>query len=244
MCNYCSKVYYVQHHTQAAPRILEDVGQRHFVCCFGAVKIGHLNKTVIRESHLKHIQGVVVMESESERTGPVRTEKDSTAGSHSCSISTWSGCEFCIVCFGSNPTTPSKVHRHNGWGGRGSLKAFQQAIQVSKSSLHWTDASMMISHMTIHIDQESFKIIVNARQVTAHNVFPLAPLFKCTHLVKKMKNLKCLRCLCSSLSFSGVWATQTIPKGKRFGPFVGEKKKRSQVTSNVYMWEVGYRLLP
>lgn len=38
---------------------------------------------------------------------------------------------------------------------------------------------------------------------------------------------------------SGVWATQLIPKGKRFGPFVGEKKKRSQVTSNVYMWEVG-----
>ncbi|XP_062420133.1 PR domain zinc finger protein 2 isoform X1 [Pungitius pungitius] len=36
----------------------------------------------------------------------------------------------------------------------------------------------------------------------------------------------------------GVWATQSIPKGKRFGPFVGEKKKRSQVTSNVYMWEV------
>ncbi|TNN84025.1 PR domain zinc finger protein 2 [Liparis tanakae] len=36
----------------------------------------------------------------------------------------------------------------------------------------------------------------------------------------------------------GVWATQFIPKGQRFGPFVGEKKKRSQVTSNVYMWEV------
>ncbi|XP_074525799.1 PR domain zinc finger protein 2 [Halichoeres trimaculatus] len=36
----------------------------------------------------------------------------------------------------------------------------------------------------------------------------------------------------------GIWATQVIPKGKRFGPFVGEKKKRSQVTSNVYMWEV------
>ncbi|RVE73310.1 hypothetical protein OJAV_G00046690 [Oryzias javanicus] len=36
----------------------------------------------------------------------------------------------------------------------------------------------------------------------------------------------------------GVWAKQVIPKGKRFGPFVGEKKKRSQVTSNVYMWEV------
>ncbi|MEQ2213554.1 PR domain zinc finger protein 2 [Xenoophorus captivus] len=36
----------------------------------------------------------------------------------------------------------------------------------------------------------------------------------------------------------GVWATKMIPKGKRFGPFVGEKKKRSQVTSNVYMWEV------
>lgn len=43
--------------------------------------------------------------------------------------------------------------------------------------------------------------------------------------------------------FSGVWATQVIPKGKRFGPFVGEKKKRSQVTSNVYMWEVGYKSL-
>uniref|UniRef100_A0A3Q2PUY8 PR/SET domain 2 n=1 Tax=Fundulus heteroclitus TaxID=8078 RepID=A0A3Q2PUY8_FUNHE len=36
----------------------------------------------------------------------------------------------------------------------------------------------------------------------------------------------------------GVWATKVIPKGKRFGPFMGEKKKRSQVTSNVYMWEV------
>lgn len=36
----------------------------------------------------------------------------------------------------------------------------------------------------------------------------------------------------------GVWASRIIPKGKRFGPFVGERKKRSQVTSNVYMWEV------
>lgn len=40
-------------------------------------------------------------------------------------------------------------------------------------------------------------------------------------------------------SCAGVWATQLIPKGRRFGPFVGEKKKRSQVPSNVYMWEVG-----
>ncbi|KAM9859332.1 PR domain zinc finger protein 2 [Aulostomus maculatus] len=39
-------------------------------------------------------------------------------------------------------------------------------------------------------------------------------------------------------ALEGVWATRVIPKGKRFGPFVGEKKKRSQVTSNVYMWEV------
>ncbi|XP_036415251.1 PR domain zinc finger protein 2 [Colossoma macropomum] len=36
----------------------------------------------------------------------------------------------------------------------------------------------------------------------------------------------------------GVWASSLIPKGKRFGPFIGERKKRSQVTSNVYMWEV------
>ncbi|KAJ0068925.1 hypothetical protein NL108_015160 [Boleophthalmus pectinirostris] len=36
----------------------------------------------------------------------------------------------------------------------------------------------------------------------------------------------------------GVWTTRLIPKDRRFGPFVGEKKKRSQVTSNVYMWEV------
>lgn len=42
-------------------------------------------------------------------------------------------------------------------------------------------------------------------------------------------------------SLSGVWASRLIPKGKRFGPFAGEKKKRSQVTSNVYMWEVGRR---
>lgn len=37
---------------------------------------------------------------------------------------------------------------------------------------------------------------------------------------------------------TGVWASRLIPKGKRFGPFMGERKKRSQVTSNVYMWEV------
>ncbi|MBN3301298.1 PRDM2 protein, partial [Amia calva] len=36
----------------------------------------------------------------------------------------------------------------------------------------------------------------------------------------------------------GVWASKLIPKGKKYGPFVGERKKRSQVTSNVYMWEV------
>lgn len=41
------------------------------------------------------------------------------------------------------------------------------------------------------------------------------------------------------LCWTGVWASRLIPKGKRFGPFVGERKKRSQVTSNVYMWEVG-----
>ncbi|KAK0134499.1 PR domain zinc finger protein 2 [Merluccius polli] len=33
---------------------------------------------------------------------------------------------------------------------------------------------------------------------------------------------------------------QTIPKGKSFGPFVVEEKKRSQVSSNVYVWEVYY----
>ncbi|XP_049733921.1 PR domain zinc finger protein 2 isoform X4 [Elephas maximus indicus] len=36
----------------------------------------------------------------------------------------------------------------------------------------------------------------------------------------------------------GVWATKPILKGKKFGPFVGDKKKRSQVKNNVYMWEV------
>ncbi|XP_068598561.1 PR domain zinc finger protein 2 [Brachionichthys hirsutus] len=36
----------------------------------------------------------------------------------------------------------------------------------------------------------------------------------------------------------GVWANRVIPKGKRFGPFVGDRKKRCQVKSNVYMWEV------
>ncbi|XP_031707872.1 PR domain zinc finger protein 2 isoform X1 [Anarrhichthys ocellatus] len=50
----------------------------------------------------------------------------------------------------------------------------------------------------------------------------------------------CLRLGPSAINQSrvGVWATQFIPKGRRFGPFVGEKKKRSQVTSNVYMWEI------
>uniref|UniRef100_A0A8D0ULR8 PR/SET domain 2 n=1 Tax=Sus scrofa TaxID=9823 RepID=A0A8D0ULR8_PIG len=38
----------------------------------------------------------------------------------------------------------------------------------------------------------------------------------------------------------GVWATKPILKGKKFGPFVGDKKKRSQVKNNVYMWEVYY----
>nr|XP_056721075.1 PR domain zinc finger protein 2 [Euleptes europaea] len=38
----------------------------------------------------------------------------------------------------------------------------------------------------------------------------------------------------------GVWATKPIFKGRKFGPFVGDKKKRSQVKSNVFMWEVYY----
>lgn len=37
---------------------------------------------------------------------------------------------------------------------------------------------------------------------------------------------------------SGVWATKPIFRGRKFGPFAGDKKKRSQVKSNVYMWEV------
>lgn len=41
-----------------------------------------------------------------------------------------------------------------------------------------------------------------------------------------------------SLWSSGVWATKPIFRGRKFGPFVGDKKKRSQVKSNVYMWEV------
>ncbi|KAM3921670.1 PR domain zinc finger protein 2 isoform 2-T2 [Leptodactylus fuscus] len=38
----------------------------------------------------------------------------------------------------------------------------------------------------------------------------------------------------------GIWARKQLPRGKKFGPFVGEKKKRSQVKNNVYMWEVYY----
>ncbi|KAI5139266.1 Pr Domain Zinc Finger Protein 2 [Manis pentadactyla] len=38
----------------------------------------------------------------------------------------------------------------------------------------------------------------------------------------------------------GIWATKPILKGRKFGPFVGDKKKRSQVKNNVYMWEVYY----
>ncbi|XP_051895376.1 PR domain zinc finger protein 2 isoform X2 [Pristis pectinata] len=36
----------------------------------------------------------------------------------------------------------------------------------------------------------------------------------------------------------GVWATRSIQKGRKYGPFSGERKKKSQVKSNVYMWEV------
>ncbi|XP_059807850.1 PR domain zinc finger protein 2 [Hypanus sabinus] len=36
----------------------------------------------------------------------------------------------------------------------------------------------------------------------------------------------------------GVWATRFIQKGRKYGPFFGERKKKSQVKSNVYMWEV------
>ncbi|XP_060708363.1 PR domain zinc finger protein 2 [Hemiscyllium ocellatum] len=36
----------------------------------------------------------------------------------------------------------------------------------------------------------------------------------------------------------GVWATRSIQKGRKYGPFSGERKKKSQVKNNVYMWEV------
>ncbi|XP_038678298.1 PR domain zinc finger protein 2-like isoform X4 [Scyliorhinus canicula] len=36
----------------------------------------------------------------------------------------------------------------------------------------------------------------------------------------------------------GVWATKSIQKGRKYGPFYGERKKKSQVKNNVYMWEV------
>uniref|UniRef100_A0A8C9XQE0 PR/SET domain 2 n=1 Tax=Sander lucioperca TaxID=283035 RepID=A0A8C9XQE0_SANLU len=63
------------------------------------------------------------------------------------------------------------------------------------------------------------------------------------HVWKGLPDCLSLRPSAINQSRVGVWATQVIPKGKRFGPFVGEKKKRSRVTSNVYMWEVCYRLL-
>ncbi|XP_023153873.2 PR domain zinc finger protein 2 isoform X2 [Amphiprion ocellaris] len=58
------------------------------------------------------------------------------------------------------------------------------------------------------------------------------------HVWKGLPDCLNLRPSAVNQSRIGVWATRVIPKGKRFGPFVGEKKKRSQVTSNVYMWEV------
>ncbi|KAG7244728.1 hypothetical protein INR49_029747, partial [Caranx melampygus] len=57
------------------------------------------------------------------------------------------------------------------------------------------------------------------------------------HVWKGLPDTLSLRPSAINQNRIGVWATQIIPKGKRFGPFVGEKKKRSQVTSNVYMWE-------
>ncbi|XP_056156862.1 PR domain zinc finger protein 2 [Lampris incognitus] len=58
------------------------------------------------------------------------------------------------------------------------------------------------------------------------------------HVWRGLPDCMSLRPSAVNQSRIGVWATQIIPKGKRFGPFVGEKKKRSQVTSNLYMWEV------
>ncbi|CAB1353411.1 unnamed protein product [Coregonus sp. 'balchen'] len=58
------------------------------------------------------------------------------------------------------------------------------------------------------------------------------------HVWKGLPDSMRLSCSAVDQSRIGVWASRLIPKGKRFGPFVGEKKKRSQVSSNVYMWEV------
>lgn len=55
----------------------------------------------------------------------------------------------------------------------------------------------------------------------------MLPIFKITTIIKNI-----------GFVFLGVWATKPILKGKKFGPFVGDKKKRSQVRNNVYMWEV------
>ncbi|CAH1240036.1 PRDM2 [Branchiostoma lanceolatum] len=37
---------------------------------------------------------------------------------------------------------------------------------------------------------------------------------------------------------NGVWCKRSIPKGVKYGPFKGEKKKKSQVTNPDYMWEI------
>ncbi|CDQ83202.1 unnamed protein product [Oncorhynchus mykiss] len=58
------------------------------------------------------------------------------------------------------------------------------------------------------------------------------------HVWKGLPDSMRLSCSAVDQSRIGVWASRLIPKGKRFGPFVGERKKRSQVSSNVYMWEV------
>ncbi|XP_078615109.1 uncharacterized protein LOC144884094 [Branchiostoma floridae x Branchiostoma japonicum] len=37
---------------------------------------------------------------------------------------------------------------------------------------------------------------------------------------------------------NGVWCKRSIPKSVKYGPFKGEKKKKSQVTNPDYMWEI------
>ncbi|KAL6030985.1 hypothetical protein STEG23_007053, partial [Scotinomys teguina] len=118
--------------------------------------------------------------------------------------------------------------RRNRSGGGGGVSGLAEVL--ARRSLFLCAVNLAVVSLNVPIDP------LNTESVPAAETLAEVP----EHVLRGLPEE--VRLLPSAVDKTriGVWATKPILKGKKFGPFVGDKKKRSQVRNNVYMWEVYY----